>query len=98
MPVYVYETVSEDGPPERFEFFQKMSDEPLTRHPETGQAMRRVPASVSVGAKGGAAPSSTELPSDKKLDKLGFTKYVKTDKGKYEKTTGKGPDKLDASE
>lgn len=100
MPIYVYETLPEDGPIERFEFFQKMSDEPFTHHPETGQPIRRVPASVSVGGKGGgASPSSTELPSDSKLEKMGFTKYVKTDTGKYEKTAGKqGPDKLDASE
>jgi hypothetical protein len=29
---------------------------------------------------------------DKKLDKLGFTKYVKAGNGIYEKRSGKGPD------
>jgi hypothetical protein len=29
---------------------------------------------------------------DKKLDKLGFTKYVKSGDGTYEKRAGKGPD------
>ena len=28
---------------------------------------------------------------DKKLDRLGFTKYVKSGDGTYEKTVGKGP-------
>jgi hypothetical protein len=40
MPTYVYETVSE--PSERFEISQRMKDEPLTRHPDTGVAIRRV--------------------------------------------------------
>jgi hypothetical protein len=29
---------------------------------------------------------------DKKLDRLGFTKYVKSGDGTYEKRAGKGPD------
>ena len=29
---------------------------------------------------------------DKKLDKMGFTKYVKAGDGVYEKRAGKGPD------
>ena len=29
---------------------------------------------------------------DKKLDRMGFTKYVKAGDGHYEKTAGKGPD------
>ena len=29
---------------------------------------------------------------DKKLDRLGFTKYVKAGDGTYEKRAGKGPD------
>ena len=32
--------------------------------------------------------------SDKNLASKGFTKYVKTDKGTYEKTAGDGPKKL----
>ena len=31
------------------------------------------------------------LADDKKLERMGFTKYVKTDHG-YEKTVGSGPD------
>ena len=34
--------------------------------------------------------------SDKNLDRLGFTKYVKTAHGEYEKRTGKGPDNISA--
>jgi hypothetical protein len=32
------------------------------------------------------------MADDKKLDKLGFTKYVKSGDGTYEKRAGKGPD------
>ena len=43
MPTYVYEVINEDGAAgERFELVQKMTDPPLTHHPETGQRVRRV--------------------------------------------------------
>ncbi len=32
--------------------------------------------------------------SDKNLDRLGFTKYVRGDDGSYDKTAGKGPGKI----
>ncbi len=34
------------------------------------------------------------LADDGKLERMGFTKYVKSDEGKYEKVVGKGPDLL----
>ena len=40
MPTYVYETIAE--PIERFEISQRMKDATLTRHPDTGIAIRRV--------------------------------------------------------
>ena len=44
MPTYVYETIpeNEQDVPDEFEIVQRMSDAPLTTHPETGQAVRRV--------------------------------------------------------
>lgn len=43
MPTYVYEVVTEDAQPgERFELVQRMVDPPLSKHPETGQPVRRV--------------------------------------------------------
>ena len=44
MATYVYETVPrQDGaPPRRFEVVQSMKDAPLTRHPDTGEPVRRV--------------------------------------------------------
>lgn len=44
MTTYVYETVPSDpsATPQRFEVRQSMQDAPLTKHPETGEPVRRV--------------------------------------------------------
>lgn len=44
MPTYIYETIpdSAEQSPERFEVWQSMKDEPLTKHPDTGQRVKRV--------------------------------------------------------
>jgi len=44
MPTYIYETVPADAstPVARFELQQKMSEAPLTAHPETGEPIQRV--------------------------------------------------------
>lgn len=44
MPTYVYETIpdSAEQAPERFEVWQSMRDDALTKHPDTGQPVRRV--------------------------------------------------------
>jgi len=44
MTTYVYETIpSQPGePPRYFEFKQSMKELPLTKHPETGEPIRRV--------------------------------------------------------
>ena len=91
MPIYVYETVREDGGDgEIFEFFQSIRDEPLQVHPDTGVPIRRIPARTSIGGlwSDGAMKQSI---SDSKLAKHGFTKYVKSGDGRYEKTVGDGP-------
>ncbi len=94
MPLYLYEVVLEDGSGgEQFEVFQKMEDPPLSHHPETGQPVRRVFAAPN------APRTWTDLHaraavSDKNLAAKGFTKYVKTDAGTYEKVVGDGPKQL----
>jgi predicted nucleic acid-binding Zn ribbon protein len=94
MPLYVYEVVQPDGSGgEQFEVFQKMADEPLTKHPETGEPVRRVITEPNAGG----AWSDTHgkhVTSDKNLAAKGFTKYVKTGNGTYEKTAGEGPKKI----
>ena len=94
MPTYLYETIPADREPiERFEVVQRMTDDPLETHPETGQPVRRVFVPFHVAGKLAVNPDKT-LADDGKLEKLGFTKYVKSDEGKYDKVIGKGPDIL----
>ena len=44
MPTYVYETIPErsNEKPTRFELRQSIKDTPVSEHPDTGQAVRRV--------------------------------------------------------
>ena len=44
MTTYIYETIPADDctEPKVFEFQQRMTDKPLTQHPETGEPVRRV--------------------------------------------------------
>ena len=94
MPLYVYEVVLPDGEGgEQFEVRQAMSDAPLTTHPETGEPVRRViaaPNAPRAWTDGHAKAKTT----DKNLAAKGFTKYVKTGDGSYEKTTGTGPKQI----
>jgi predicted nucleic acid-binding Zn ribbon protein len=95
VPTYVYEVIRDDKQPgERFEVVQAMSDEPLTHHPETGEPVQRVFLPTWIAGKN--APNRTEraLRDDKKLERMGFTKYVKSGDGTYEKSLGSGPDLL----
>ena len=93
MPLYVYEVVNEDGSSgEQFEVFQKMADAPLTKHPESGRPVRRVFQPPAIGGQWSDSAMAKSTSDDKKLDRLGFTKYVKSGDGTYEKRAGKGPD------
>ena len=93
MPTYVYEVITSDGSDgEQFEIFQGMSDAPLTSHPESGLPIRRVFLPPAIGGKWSESAMNKSVADDKKLDKMGFTKYVKAGDGFYEKRAGKGPD------
>ena len=95
MPTYVYEVLDGAGQPcERFEIEQRMTDEPLTRHPETGAPVRRMFLPPLIGGKNSQANADRAIGDNRKLEKMGFTKYVKTSDGQYEKACGKGPDHL----
>ncbi|MFV0446491.1 MAG: FmdB family zinc ribbon protein [Planctomycetaceae bacterium] len=92
MPIYVYEIVNENGEGgETFELLQRISDPPLTEHPETGVAVRRVIQPPFIGGSWSEGAMHKSTNDDKKLDRLGFTKYVKAGDGIYEKRAGKGP-------
>jgi predicted nucleic acid-binding Zn ribbon protein len=96
MPVYVYEVIMpDDTPGEVLEVIQRMSDPPLEIHPETGQPIRRVLTAPKVTGKWSDQKMGNNL-SDKNLEAKGFTKYVKSGDGRYEKAVGKGPDLLSA--
>ena len=93
MPLYVYEVITpDDSPGPQFEIFQSMADPPLTKHPETGEAVRRVFFAPAIGGKWSDSAMAKSVADDKKLDKMGFTKYVKAGDGFYEKRAGQGPD------
>jgi predicted nucleic acid-binding Zn ribbon protein len=94
MPLYVYALVNPDGSDgETYEIFQSMKDEPLKKHPETGKKVRKLLTSPNVVTKWGESASRDRM-SDKNLERLGFTKYVKSGDGSYDKTAGMGPKKF----
>ena len=98
MPTYVYEVVKPDGTGgDRFELLQAMSEPPLQEHPETGEPVRRVITGFAIGGKS-TDIGNPKLLSDRNLDRLGFTKYVKSGDGKYEKTVGSGPSQISADQ
>lgn len=96
MPIYVYEVLNQSGQViETIEMLQSMSEPPLTHHPETGQSVRRVLTAPNVTGKWSDGKMGASL-SDKNLEAKGFTKYVKSGDGRYEKAVGKGPDTISA--
>lgn len=95
MPTYVYEVIEPDGRDgEQFEVVQSMSDEPLKVHPTTGQPVRRVFFAPGITGLSSMNRADKALKDDRKLEKMGFTKYVKSGDGKYEKVVGQGPEQL----
>ncbi|QKK02513.1 MAG: zinc ribbon domain-containing protein [Pseudomonadota bacterium] len=89
MPFYEYRCRSPKGCPhchESFTVLQRLDDEPLSKCPRCGAAVRRLisPPSV-VGRHSGAPDQST-------IEKAGFTQYRRIGRGVYEKSAGKGPD------
>lgn len=97
MPTYIYQVITADDQPDGdvFEVFQKMSDPPLTHHPETGEPVCRIPTAPNIGGEYSEASEKRKL-SDKNLDRLGFTKYTRAGGGAYEKRAGQGPDVISA--
>ncbi len=97
MPTYVYEVIQEDGSGgETFELIQPISAKALSEHPETGQPVRRVIQPPFIGGAWSESAMHKSTNDNKKLEKMGFTKYVKAGDGTYEKTAGKGPRTISA--
>ncbi|MFO0828919.1 MAG: hypothetical protein U0572_12330 [Phycisphaerales bacterium] len=96
MPTYVYAIINPDGSDgELFEVVQRMSDKALTKHPETGAPVRRVPTTPNLSLQWSEGANRSKL-SDKNLERLGFAKYQNLGGGKFEKRAGAGPDSINA--
>ena len=96
MPTYTYQIIHDDGTEgEIFELVHRMSDPPVQVHPETGEKVVRVFQAPHLAGWANERMGK-QLTSEKNLDRLGFTKYVRTGKGQYEKRTGKGPENISA--
>ena len=61
MATYIYETTDESQPVRRFEIQQSMKEDALTRHPETGEAIRRVITGGFGYAATGNAPRHADM-------------------------------------
>ncbi len=98
MPIYTYENINKDqhctyclgG----FDVLQKINDTPLTHCTYCGYPVKKVIKTVNLQGK--VTSSSQSTLSEKNIEKNGFTQYRKVGKGQYEKTAGKGPEKIDA--
>lgn len=94
MPLYLYEVVlPDDSAGETFEVLQGMNEPALTVHPETGEPVRRVFGTPNAPRSWTDSHGKSKL-SDKSLERMGFTKYVKGGNGKYDKVVGKGPSQI----
>ena len=80
MPNYDYRHLDEKGDEceETFEVFQAMSDEPLTTCPICEKPVQKVFS---------ATPGRVNILSSSNLREKGFQRWVKRDKGVYERDT-----------
>ena len=60
MATYIYET-TDKKPVRRFEIQQSMKDAPLTKHPDTGEAIRRVITGGLGYMAGGNIPKHADM-------------------------------------
>ena len=95
MPIYVYETIpSDDTEPTRFEVMQRMSDPILTKHPETGEPVRKLISAPALALKH-SSPHERNVLSNENLSRHGFTRYERAGDGEYKRTAGNaGPSKI----
>lgn len=92
MPTYEYESNSPTKSckhcRERFEVFQAISDKPLSKCPECGGAIKRVPSLPR--------PPQTPFLSGGNLAKKGLTKLTRNCDGKYEISGGQKSKKAES--
>ncbi len=100
MPIYVYEILDKKGKPtgKTIEFVQSMKDDAFTKHPETGEPVRRVITAPAIAGKWSDLKGKSAL-SNTNLERLGFTKYERKGKGYMERVAGKeGPKSISADD
>lgn len=94
MPFYEYQSKNPDTGCRYcmtgFERLQKLSDAALLACPECAGPVKRVISAPNVQS------GHAHMHKPANLEKSGFTQYRKVGKGKYEKTAGKGPEKISA--
>jgi len=90
MPTYVYEILDKkgQGTGRVFEFVQSMKDAALTKHPQTGEPVRRVPQAPGITTKGHG--DNKGVLTNSNLERMGFTKYQRKGKGYMERVAGRG--------
>lgn len=93
MPLYLYQVQTPAGDGEVIEVLQSMSEPALTKHPETGAPIQRIFGAPNAPRTWTDSHAKTKT-SDKNLERIGFTKYVKNDQGKYQKLFGHGPETM----
>ncbi|MDX2119415.1 MAG: FmdB family transcriptional regulator [Planctomycetota bacterium] len=100
MPTYVYEILDKKGVPtgRTFEIIQSMKEDALTKHPETGEPVRRAVLAPNIAGEWSDTKGKGKL-SNKNLERLGFTKYERKGNGYMERVAGKeGPRSISADD
>jgi predicted nucleic acid-binding Zn ribbon protein len=93
MPIYEYEYLDKkgEGTGKTVELVQAMAEDAYTKHPESGEPIRRVISVPRIAGKWSDMKAKGQL-SNENLDRLGFTKYEKKGDGYMERVAGKeGP-------
>ncbi|MCK9539338.1 FmdB family zinc ribbon protein [Dokdonella sp.] len=91
MPIHEYVPVEPPGCAlccYGFERLQRLDEPPLTHCPACNRPVRRLIGAPQV------VSGQAHVLAEKHLAAHGFTQYRRAGKGRYEKTTGKGPDTL----
>jgi len=100
MPIYEYEVLDAQGEAtgERFELFQSIKAEALTKHPDDGRPVRRAIVRPNIAGKWSDLKGKSAL-SNQNLERLGFTKYERKGEGYMERVAGKeGPRAISADD
>lgn len=93
MPTFVYCIVNPDGSDgATLEIEQAFGDAPLTRHPLTGEPLRRVITAAGLVTRYGEGEIKRKVGDSQELARLGFTRYERDPAtGRYHKTAGTDP-------